>query len=110
MNDTNHSKLSEDDNSPNSPMSNLLRAAAVRALRNMQTIRQGGRWPGRDAYIRTLCDESIDAIYDALDKETVQHMHGLGCWSWGPAHYLCACAEIARRRGWHAQSGQDQAK
>jgi hypothetical protein len=36
--------------------------------------------------------------------------HADGCWSWGPAHYACACAEIAKLRGWHAQSGQDQAQ
>ena len=110
MSDANYSKLSTEDKSPNSPISNLMRAAAVKALRNMQAIRYGGRWPGRTAYVNTLCDESIDAIYDALDKETAQHIHGVGCWSWGPAHYACACAEIAKLRGWHAQSGQDQAQ
>jgi hypothetical protein len=56
VNDTNHSKLSEDDNLPKFPI------------------------------------------------------HADGCWSWGPAHYACACAEIAKLRGWHAQSGQDQAR
>lgn len=77
-----------------------MRAAAVKALRNMQVIRHGGRWRGRDAYVRTLCDESIDAIYDAVDKEKTQHIHGEGCWSWGPAHYECACAEVAKANGW----------
>jgi hypothetical protein len=110
VSDANHSKLSTEDKSPNSPISNLMKAAAVKALRNMQAIRYGGRWPGRTAYVNTLCDESIDAIYDALDKETAQHIHGVGCWSWGTAHYACACAEIAKLRGWHAQNGQDQAQ
>lgn len=26
--------------------------------------------------------------------------HADGCWSWGPAHYACACAEIAKLKGW----------
>lgn len=24
--------------------------------------------------------------------------HAEGCWSWGPAHYLCACDEINKLR------------
>jgi len=39
-----------------------------------------------------------------------QITHAHGCWSWGPAHYACACAEIAKLRGWHAKAGQDRAK
>jgi hypothetical protein len=38
----------------------------------------------------------------------LQHTHAEGCWAWGAAHYRCACAEIAKLRGW--QSGQDQAQ
>lgn len=26
--------------------------------------------------------------------------HAEGCWSWGPKHYLCACAEIAKLKGY----------
>jgi transcriptional regulator with XRE-family HTH domain len=26
--------------------------------------------------------------------------HSAGCWSLGPEHYECACAEIARLKGW----------
>jgi hypothetical protein len=59
VSDTNHSKLSEDDNSPKVPTN-------------------------------------------------PQITHAENCWSWGPAHYACACAEVAKLRGW--QSGQDQAK
>jgi hypothetical protein len=45
---------------------------------------------------------------DNSPKSSIAHADG--CWSWGPAHYACACAEIAKLRGWHAQSGQDQAR
>jgi len=44
----------------------------------------------------------------ALDNSPKLLTHADGCWSWGPAHYECACAEIAKLRGW--QSGQDQNK
>ena len=33
-------------------------------------------------------------------SDSQQIVHGEGCWSWGPAHYECACAEIAKLRGW----------
>jgi len=36
---------------------------------------------------------------DNLDKFPITH--GEGCWSWGPVHYACACAEIAKLRGWN---------
>lgn len=28
--------------------------------------------------------------------------HAEGCWSWSEKHYMCALAEIARLRKWHA--------
>lgn len=37
------------------------------------------------------------ALRDALNR---QHTHAEGCWSWGPAHYMCAYNEIGRLRGW----------
>ena len=33
-----------------------------------------------------------------VDKPQV--IHAKDCWSWGPQHYECACAEIAKLRGW----------
>jgi hypothetical protein len=32
--------------------------------------------------------------------EKPQITHAEGCWSWGPAHYECACTEIAKLKGW----------
>ena len=31
---------------------------------------------------------------DNLDKFPITH--GEGCWSWGSAHYKCACRELAK--------------
>lgn len=39
------------------------------------------------------------ALRDALNR---QHTHAEGCWSWGPAHYMCAYREIGKLRGWRA--------
>lgn len=33
-------------------------------------------------------------------ESPLQFTHAEGCWSWGPAHYECACAEIAKLKGW----------
>ena len=35
-------------------------------------------------------------VEDAIRTETTLHTHSMGCWSWGPRHYLCALNEIRR--------------
>jgi hypothetical protein len=40
---------------------------------------------------------------DSLDKQAAPPqvvIHAKDCWSWGPQHYECACAEIAKLKGW----------
>lgn len=45
--------------------------------------------------------ESIGQLKTALDRnESPQVTHAEGCWSWGPAHYKCACNELAKAKGW----------
>lgn len=34
----------------------------------------------------------------SLPKPDPQITHSQGCWSWGPAHYMCAYSEIKRLR------------
>lgn len=29
-----------------------------------------------------------------------QYTHAQGCWSWGPAHYMCCYEEVGRLRKW----------
>ena len=43
------------------------------------------------------CSRELEALRFALNKQST---HGEGCWSWGPAHYECACKEVAKIRGW----------
>lgn len=35
-------------------------------------------------------------VDDIIRTETTLHTHSMGCWSWGPRHYLCALNEIRR--------------
>lgn len=45
--------------------------------------------------------EKADALRAALKQAApLQITHAENCWSWGPAHYECACAEIAKMKGW----------
>ena len=43
-----------------------------------------------------------DDLRDKLEQqaEPPQVIHAKNCWSWGPQHYECACAEIAKLSGW----------
>jgi hypothetical protein len=45
--------------------------------------------------------ERFASLVAALEQAAPpQISHAEGCWSWGPAHYACACAEIAKLKGW----------
>ena len=50
----------------------------------------------RDALGR---EQAYATYTDALAKHR-KITHGERCWSWGPTHYQCACAEIAKLNGW----------
>jgi len=48
--------------------------------------------------LRATLAETKLSPQDNLHKSLITHAEN--CWSWGPAHYSCACAEIARLREW----------
>jgi hypothetical protein len=85
-----------------------------RLLRNRQ--RSGELQSVEQVELGKAHNAAIDRLRAALaasdlsqqDNSTKSLTHADGCWSWGPAHYACACAEVAKLRGW--QSGQNQAK
>jgi len=88
-------KLSEQNNSPNLSTSELQKVALAVL----------------DEWFTDAGSVRMASLMMKLENAlALQHTHADGCWSWGPAHYACACAEIAKLRGWHAQSGQDQAQ
>lgn len=44
-------------------------------------------------------EQAFDTYSKALEEyKKITHLEN--CWSWGPAHYECARAEIARLRNW----------
>jgi flagellar biosynthesis/type III secretory pathway protein FliH len=44
--------------------------------------------------------EGKTAGFDLTLAPKITVIHAKDCWSWGAAHYECACAEIAKLRGW----------
>jgi hypothetical protein len=44
--------------------------------------------------------EACAKMIDAAAIQSAASTHAENCWSWGPAHYKCACTEIGRLRGW----------
>jgi hypothetical protein len=69
-------------------MSDLLKAAQE-MLQCVDRMLRDGEW--------YAAQEKADTLRDALNKQST---HGEGCWSWGPAHYECACRELAKAKGW----------
>jgi hypothetical protein len=44
--------------------------------------------------------EGKTAGFDLTLAPKITVIHAKGCWSRGPQHYECACAEIAKLKGW----------
>jgi hypothetical protein len=71
-----------------------LHQAAKEMLLCVDRMLRDGEW--------YAAQEKADALRAALAKQAAppQVIHAKDCWSWGPAHYECACAEIAKLKGW----------
>jgi hypothetical protein len=52
----------------------------------------------RPACVLRQRDELRDRLEQAEPPQVV--IHANNCWSWGPAHYECACKELAKAKGW----------
>lgn len=48
--------------------------------------------------LRTALEEAKLSPQDNSTNSSIAHSEG--CWSWGPAHYECACRELAKAKGW----------
>lgn len=47
--------------------------------------------------------ESVAQLKSALHGiQSPPITHAEGCWSWGPAHYMCCYNEVGKLRGWRA--------
>ena len=42
----------------------------------------------------------VSLLEQSAGQQRTQITHAEGCWSWGPAHYECACKELAKAKGW----------
>lgn len=71
----------------------------------MESLRDAISWEKSHGTLSRLIKHGPMAEHMAAAISTVppnhrQHTHAEGCWSWGPAHYECACTEIAKLKGW----------
>jgi hypothetical protein len=69
-----------------------------------ESIRARGERMNKQMTVQEMKDwierEWNDAQEEEKKDDKPQITHAENCWSWGPAHYECACAEIAKMKGW----------
>jgi hypothetical protein len=57
-------------------------------------------WAVMESLRDALSRDKAYATYSSALSNHRQFTHAENCWSWGPAHYECACTEIAKLNGW----------
>jgi transcriptional regulator with XRE-family HTH domain len=81
----------------------LLRVSQ-QTVANWETSRSHPRQNRRQQILEVLGPQSELANNpprtDFIKTEPLQITHAEGCWSWGAAHYECACKEVSKLRGW----------
>lgn len=74
-------------------------AAALEILRSEQEgpplIRRKVQWETAMQF----AEASLRNLHSALQPPAIESTHAEGCWSWGPAHYLCAYNHIKKLEG-----------
>jgi hypothetical protein len=80
-------------------MSELHQAAKEMLLCVDRMLRDGEWYAAQEKADALRTALAFDTYSDALANHR-KVTHAENCWSWGPAHYECACAEVAKANGW----------
>jgi len=77
-----------------------LRPAAQEALEALEELTEHAPFA---RYVKIADNLRTALAFDTYSDALATHRkvtHAENCWSWGPAHYECACAEVAKANGW----------